>query len=107
MFFPRTGPGYRIMGQGRDGLVLARSQCCVHPRQAGQGSGSEEVPGCAGGVEYKLGLDIGLTGTPGMVLESGELIPGYMEPTDLLKHIMKKAASRAKPPGGHFEPRRD
>jgi thiol:disulfide interchange protein DsbC len=35
---------------------------------------------------------IGVTGTPAIVLESGELMPGYVPPKDLVKVLDKVAA---------------
>jgi thiol:disulfide interchange protein DsbC len=36
---------------------------------------------------YALGKAIGLTGTPGIITESGELLPGYLPPQDLLTEL--------------------
>lgn len=36
---------------------------------------------------YALGKAIGLTGTPGIVTETGELLPGYLPPKDLLDEL--------------------
>lgn len=37
--------------------------------------------------QYNLGRSIGLTGTPALVLENGELISGYLEPAKLAKAL--------------------
>jgi len=42
---------------------------------------------------YALGKAIGLTGTPGILTESGDLLPGYVPPKDLLAEL-KGAAAR-------------
>jgi thiol:disulfide interchange protein DsbC len=42
--------------------------------------------------EYQLAHDIGVTGTPGVVLDNGELVPGYLAPAQMLAHIQKSAA---------------
>lgn len=39
--------------------------------------------------QYNLGKSIGLRGTPGIFLEDGEEIPGYMPPSELLKYVYK------------------
>ena len=36
---------------------------------------------------YELGIKFGVTGTPNMVTQTGELIPGYIEPKELLKML--------------------
>jgi thiol:disulfide interchange protein DsbC len=39
--------------------------------------------------EYALGQELGVTGTPAIFLESGDLIPGYV-PADRMAAILKK-----------------
>lgn len=41
---------------------------------------------------YALGKAIGLTGTPGILTESGELLAGYLPPKDLLAELKNEAA---------------
>lgn len=36
---------------------------------------------------YELGIKFGVTGTPNIVTQTGELIPGYIEPTELAKML--------------------
>ena len=43
--------------------------------------------------EYALGQAIGLTGTPGIVTESGELLPGYSPPDELVEELQLEAKS--------------
>ena len=38
---------------------------------------------------YNLGRDVGVTGTPAIMLDNGELLPGYI-PADKLKELIKK-----------------
>ena len=40
---------------------------------------------------YQLGRELGIDGTPGLVLDDGELIPGYVPPKDLLEHMQDPA----------------
>jgi thiol:disulfide interchange protein DsbC len=40
---------------------------------------------------YALGRSIGLEGTPGIVTESGDLLPGYLPPAALLKELQADA----------------
>ena len=47
---------------------------------------------------YELGHQIGVESTPNVVLEDGELIPGYLPPRDLLAKIAPQAAKAAAPP---------
>ncbi|MEJ0099325.1 MAG: thioredoxin fold domain-containing protein [Pseudomonadota bacterium] len=47
--------------------------------------------------DYKLGREMGITGTPGIILENGELVPGYLAPADMLKHINSSLAAASVP----------
>jgi len=40
---------------------------------------------------YELGREIGLSGTPGIVTESGQLLPGYAPPDILLQELQQDA----------------
>lgn len=44
---------------------------------------------------YALGKAIALTGTPGIVTEAGELLPGYLPPKDLLAELKSQDARPA------------
>jgi len=52
--------------------------------------------------DYELGRQIGVESTPNIVLENGELIPGYLPPRDLLAKIAPQVvkASPVAPPAG-------
>ena len=41
--------------------------------------------------QYALGRAIGLTGTPGIVTESGDLLPGYAPPDEMLQELQRDA----------------
>ena len=40
--------------------------------------------------QMKLGEEFGISGTPAIVLDNGELVPGYMPPKRLLATIKAK-----------------
>ena len=43
---------------------------------------------------YNIGRDFGLQGTPAIVLESGELIGGYLEPDELAKYLAEAKTAK-------------
>ncbi len=45
--------------------------------------------------QYALGKAIGLTGTPSIVTETGELLPGYLPPQELLDELKLETATVA------------
>jgi thiol:disulfide interchange protein DsbC len=52
-------------------------------------------------AEYELGQKLGVRGTPSMILESGEMIPGYVPPTQLAQML---AESKNKIPKAAAQP---
>jgi thiol:disulfide interchange protein DsbC len=88
MFYPRSGPGTEswhkaevvwcspnrneALTRAKAGAVLDLSKTC----------GATPVK-----REYDLGQSIGVHGTPAILTDSGEYIPGYMPPRELLEQI--------------------
>ncbi|MDR3417853.1 MAG: thioredoxin fold domain-containing protein [Nevskia sp.] len=90
-FFPRTGlntPSYH----------KAVSVWCAADRQSAftKAKHGDSVPQkqCDNPVarEYQLGLDLGIRGTPMLVLPDGEIYPGYVEPDELAAILAKQDA---------------
>jgi thiol:disulfide interchange protein DsbC len=88
MFYPRTGPH-------TESWFKAEAVWCAKDRKATftrakLGEDVTKPASCTGtpvAREYELGREMGISGTPGMVMESGELVPGYLAPTVLLAHL--------------------
>ena len=49
--------------------------------------------------EYELGQKLGVRGTPSIILESGDMIPGYVSPTQLAEMLAEVKSKTAKPLG--------
>lgn len=45
-------------------------------------------------AQYLLGQEVGVTGTPAIVTEDGQIIPGYRKPTDMLQALNQLAAAQ-------------
>ncbi|WP_120993589.1 thioredoxin fold domain-containing protein [Stutzerimonas urumqiensis] len=92
--FPRQGVG----SHGYQTLV---SVWCAEDRQAAmnQAKARKEIPAasCDNPVsqQYQLGQMIGVQGTPAIVLENGQVVPGY-QPAPQLAQIALEAAAAAK-----------
>jgi thiol:disulfide interchange protein DsbC len=88
LFFPRSGPD-------TESWAKAEAVWCATDRKAAMTRSKlgETVPKTAActstpvAMGYELGREIGVSGTPGLVLDSGELIPGYLTPTQLVAHL--------------------
>jgi thiol:disulfide interchange protein DsbC len=87
MYFPRSGPGTESW------LKSEQVACAKDPRSAMTKSKLGEVlkdKACKPNPvaeHYNIGREFGLQGTPAIVLESGELIGGYLEPGELAKYL--------------------
>lgn len=86
MAFPRAGVGSNSYDKfvsvwcdadPRNALTLAKAGTDPAPKQ------------CDNPVadQYQLGVDLGVTGTPALLIDDGTLIPGYMPPADLRKQL--------------------
>ena len=85
--YPRAGIGsdsYR---------KIASAWCADDPQDAiTKLKARQEIPEnvCAGNpvaAQYSLGQRAGVRGTPALVLETGEMVPGYMAADDLVKRM--------------------
>ncbi|MCC5794546.1 MAG: DsbC family protein [Chromatiales bacterium] len=87
LFFPRSGPGTEswtkaeqvwcspdrldAMTRSKAGQRLTASACNPNPVEA----------------HFELGRDLGIRGTPALITDSGELIPGYLPAAELLRRL--------------------
>ena len=91
MLYPRAG----VDSPSYDKVV---SVWCAENRQEAmtKSKNGEEIEAktCDNPVKDHMAIaqKIGVTGTPAIVLESGELMPGYVPPKDLVKVLDKVAA---------------
>lgn len=95
MFFPRAGLGSPSFDE-------AVSVWCAKDRNAtltAAKAGTPPAPAkCDSPIEaqYKLGLEIGVSGTPALIAEDGTLMPGYIPPADLIQRMDAMAAASNK-----------
>ena len=94
MFFPRSGPG-------TESWTKAEQVACAKDRRtaltrAKLGETSKDKPCKVNPVaqDYKIAKEFGLQGTPAIVLESGELIGGYLDPDELSKYIEEQKVAK-------------
>lgn len=92
-FFPREGPDSEAWRKSeavwcsrdrQDALTRAKQGQPVKVQACGQTPVRHT---------WELGRELGVEGTPGLVLGNGELIPGYLPPRDLLRHLDELAAA--------------
>ena len=87
MFYPRSGPQ-------TDSWFKAESVWCAEDRNTAltnaKAGGKIESNDCGSTpVEqhYLLGQTFGIRGTPAIIVETGELIGGYLPPEELADHL--------------------
>lgn len=97
VFFPRTGPN-------TESFYKAEAVWCSADRnaaltQAKLGGAITNAPKCKDPIleQYTTGAAIGVRGTPSIILEDGEMIPGYQPPDQLAQMLDGKAAKVAGP----------
>lgn len=92
LFYPRTGPG-------SDSYNKAVSVWCNKDRNTAltDAKAGKSLPSanCDNPVasHYRLGTQMGLTGTPYMVTEHGDTLPGYLPPVALKRELDKMRAA--------------
>ncbi|WP_456372454.1 bifunctional protein-disulfide isomerase/oxidoreductase DsbC [Thiolapillus sp.] len=91
--FPRAGVN------SESGRKMAAVWCADDRKKAISEAKQGKNPGnktCDNPVaeQYALGKVVGVTGTPALVLENGELIPGYIPPTRLKKLLDSKGLDK-------------
>jgi thiol:disulfide interchange protein DsbC len=93
LFFPRSGPD-------TESWYRAEAVWCAPDRKLAFTRATNDEPiemkRCASDPvarDYKLGRELGVTGTPGIALETGELLPGYVAPKDMLAYINDSIAA--------------
>jgi thiol:disulfide interchange protein DsbC len=96
--YPRTGPA--TVSWTRAEQVWCAADRNAMLTRAKQSEMYSTLPGktCSPNPvaeHYALGKAIGLTGTPGIVTETGELLPGYLPPKDLLDELKLETAQVA------------
>lgn len=88
MAYPRRGP------QSQDGQLM-QSVWCADDRQAAMTAAKLRQPvapaKCNAPIQrhYMIGRQVGVSGTPAIVTESGELIPGFRPPEQMIAALNK------------------
>ncbi len=93
VFFPRSGPGTSSFHKAEKVWCAADRQDAL--TEAKLGKGFEGPRDCSNPVmdHLRLAAELGLRGTPAIVLPDGELIPGYQEPAQLLKALAEHGSA--------------
>jgi thiol:disulfide interchange protein DsbC len=94
MFYPRTGPNTESWSKAEQVWCSADRHAALTAAKLGQPLKAAACKPNPVAEEYALGQAIGLTGTPGIVTENGDLLPGYAPPDELVQELQQEAKDR-------------
>jgi thiol:disulfide interchange protein DsbC len=91
LFYPRSGPN-------TESWEKAEEVWCSNNRgdamtRAKRGEDIKAAKHCANSPidrQYELGQEVGVRGTPAILLDNGEMLPGYLPPQMLVQHLKGK-----------------
>ena len=91
MFYPRTGPDTSSWAKAEQVWCSADRHAALTAAKLGEPLKAAVCKPNQVADQYALGQAIGLTGTPGIVTESGALLPGYSPPDELVQELQQEA----------------
>jgi thiol:disulfide interchange protein DsbC len=91
MFFPRSGPDTESWSKAEQVWCSADRREALTKAKLGEALKASATCPNPVAQQYALGRAIGLSGTPGIVTESGALLPGYAPPDILLQELQQEA----------------
>lgn len=88
LFFPRSGPDTESWAKAEAVWCAAnRGEALTRAKRGEELSKPKSCSNTPVAREYQLGEDVGVRGTPAIVLENGEMLPGYLPPAQLAAHL--------------------
>jgi len=94
MFFPRSGPGTESWTKAEQVACAKDRRGALTRSKQGEKLTDKVCQPNPVAEHYNVGRDFGLQGTPAIVLDSGELIGGYLDPVELLKYIAETKVAK-------------
>lgn len=91
LLYPRSGPGTPSFDKAISVWCNTDRNTALTDAKAGK---SIAVAKCTNPVarHFQLGTEVGVRGTPHMITESGDALPGYLSPADLKRQLGKLQA---------------
>jgi thiol:disulfide interchange protein DsbC len=92
LFYPRSGPDTESWHKAEAVWCSADRNAALTRSKKGEDLPAAACKNTPVEKQWQLGRDLGVTGTPGLVLETGELVPGYLTPQQLIAHLQTAPA---------------
>jgi len=87
LLYPRTGPNTPAWTRAEQVWCAADRNDALTRAKLGQALQEKPCVGNPVAATYALGREFAIDGTPAIVMTNGELLPGYLPPDVLLKHL--------------------
>lgn len=94
--FPRTGPNTASWTKAEQVWCSADRRSALTQAKLGKPLTTAVCRSNPVAQHYALGLQLALPGTPGIITDSGDLLPGYLAPQDLLEALKADGAPTPK-----------
>lgn len=91
MFYPRSGPNTESWSKAEQVWCSADRRAALTAAKLGTPLKAAVCRPNPVAEQYALGQSIGLSGTPGIITEKGELLPGYEPPDEMLQELQQEA----------------
>jgi thiol:disulfide interchange protein DsbC len=87
LFYPRSGPDSESWTKAEQVWCSANRNEALTRAKRGDSLTAKACANNPVARDYELGQDVGLRGTPAIILPSGELLGGYVPPAMLIKRL--------------------
>lgn len=95
LYYPRMGPDSEGWGKAQAVACAAnKAEAMTRAKRGESIKGSKCSAASMVQRDYELGQEIGLRGTPAIILEDGELLAGYVPPAMLIRRLEPAVALR-------------
>lgn len=87
LFFPRSGPNTESWTKAEQVWCSPDRNAALTKAKRGEPLTAKVCSPTPVQQTYSLGLTFGITGTPAIITDKGELVPGYLSPTELADYL--------------------
>lgn len=94
LFFPRSGPNTESWTKAEEVWCSPDRNEALTRAKLGQDLSAKPCAKNPVAKHYQLGQEFSIRGTPAIVLADGEVLPGYVPPATLVKHLQTATAAR-------------